>query len=86
MAGLRAEEVEVSFPGALSGRSADTYRWRFPDGESHAEGDVRAAAVSGGIAASGTARALLVSHEMIGRMVLRNILNVATETPKELRT
>lgn len=76
MAGLRAEEVEVAFPGALSLRSADKYRWRFPDGESYADGDVRAASALRVIAAAGTARPLLVSHEMIGRMLLRHLLDV----------
>jgi broad specificity phosphatase PhoE len=84
MAGLRAEEVEVAFPGALSRRSADTYRWRFPGGESHAHGDVRAAAVPGAIATPGTARPLPVSYEMIGRMVVRNTFDVATEALREI--
>ena len=43
MAGLRADEVEAAFPGELSRRAADKYRWRFPGdgGESYADGDVR---------------------------------------------
>ncbi len=43
MAGLRAEEIEAAFPGALSRRAANKYAWRFPDGESYADGDARAA-------------------------------------------
>ena len=43
MAGLRAEEIEAAFPGEMSRRAAaNKYRWRFPDGESYADGDVRA--------------------------------------------
>ena len=76
MAGLRAEEIEEAFPGALSRRAADKYGWRFPDGESYADGDARAAAALRVIAARGAVRPLLVSHEMIGRMLLRNLLDL----------
>ena len=76
MAGLEAEQVEAAFPGELSRRAEDKYRWRFPDGESYADGDVRAHAALDVIAGSGAARPLLVSHEMIGRMLLRNLLDV----------
>jgi len=76
MAGLGAEEIERAFPGAMSRRAADKYRWRFPDGESYADGDVRVARTLGVLAASGTARPLIVSHEMIGRMLVRNLLDL----------
>jgi broad specificity phosphatase PhoE len=77
MAGLRAEEIEATFPGALSRRAADKYGWRFPDGESYADGDTRAAAALRVIAARGSDRPLVVSHEMIGRMLLRNLLDLS---------
>jgi broad specificity phosphatase PhoE len=76
MAGLRVEEVKVAFPDAMSRRSTDKYRGRFPAGESYADGDIRAGAALRLIAASGATRPLLVSHEMIGRMLLRNLLDV----------
>jgi probable phosphoglycerate mutase len=79
MAGLRADEVEAAFPGALARRAADKYHWRYPEGESYADGDVRAAAALRVVAGSGSARPLLVSHEMIGRMLLRNLLDLAPE-------
>ena len=81
MAGLRAEEVETAFPGELSRRAADKYRWRFPGGggESDEEGDVRAAQALVVISASGAARPLVVSHEMIGRMLLRNLLDLSPQ-------
>ena len=77
MAGLRGEEIEATFPGALSRRAADKYGWRFPDGESYADGDTRAAAALHVIAARGSVRPLIVSHEMIGRMLLRNLLDLS---------
>lgn len=79
MAGLSGEEIEAAFPGEMSRRVADKYRWRFPDGESYAEGDVRAAHALRVVGESGTARPLLVSHEMIGRMLLRNLLDLAPD-------
>jgi probable phosphoglycerate mutase len=77
MAGLNREEIEASFPGELSRRAADKYHWQFPEGESYADGDVRAAASLRVVAAAGVARPLVVSHEMIGRMLLRNLLDLA---------
>lgn len=77
MAGLNSDEIETSFPGEMSRRAADKYRWQFPDGESYADGDVRAAAALRVIEAVGTVRPLVVSHEMIGRMLLRNLLDLA---------
>jgi probable phosphoglycerate mutase len=79
MAGLRGDEVETAFPGAMARRAEDKYRWRFPEGESYADGDVRAAAALAMIAASGAARPLVVSHEMMGRMLLRNLLGTSLE-------
>jgi len=76
MAGLTGDEIERSFPSETSRRAADKYRWQFPGGESYAEGDVRAAAALRVIAAAGAARPLVVSHEMIGRMLLRNLLDL----------
>ena len=77
MAGLNRDEIEASFPGEMSRRAADKYRWQFPDGESYAEGDVRAAAALRVVASAGAGRPLVVSHEMIGRMLLRNLLDLA---------
>jgi broad specificity phosphatase PhoE len=80
MAGLNGGEIESTFPGEMSRRATDKYRWRFPDGESYADGDVRAATALRLVGGSGAVRPLLVSHEMIGRMLLRNLLDL---TPDE---
>jgi broad specificity phosphatase PhoE len=76
MAGLTNDEIDAAFPCEMSRRAADKYRWQFPDGESYAEGDVRAAAALRVVAAAGVVRPLVVSHEMIGRMLLRNLLDI----------
>ena len=79
MAGLTSSEIERDFPGEMARRAADKYEWCFPGGESYAEVDRRAAVALWRIARHGVLRPLLVSHEMIGRMLLRNLLQVDPE-------
>jgi len=74
MAGMTAADVERLFPGELCRRASNKYRWRFPGGESYADGDLRADIALARVARSGARRPLIVSHEMIGRMLLRNLL------------
>ena len=79
MAGLTSSEIERDFPGEMARRAADKYGWCFPGGESYAEVDRRAAVALYRVATYGVLRPLLVSHEMIGRMLLRNLLEVDPE-------
>ncbi|HXN59949.1 MAG TPA: histidine phosphatase family protein [Acidimicrobiales bacterium] len=79
MAGMTNEEIERAFPGQLTRRSRDAYQWRFPKGESYADADLRAASALREIAQSGSARPLIVTHEMIGRMLLRNLLDLGPQ-------
>lgn len=74
MAGLTTRQANIQFPGALDQRASEKYSWRFPGGESYADADVRAAVALGRIARTGSRRPLIVSHEMIGRVLLRNLL------------
>ncbi|MDQ0645722.1 histidine phosphatase family protein [Microbacterium murale] len=69
MAGMTRVEIEDAFPGAREARAENRYGWAFPGGESYAEarGRARAALSSCGWAADGLP--LLVTHEMIGRML-----------------
>jgi broad specificity phosphatase PhoE len=83
MAGMTNEEIERAFPGELARRSRDKYEWRFPNGESYADADLRAASALRQVAESGSSRPLIVTHEMIARMLLRNLL---TLEPKEALT
>lgn len=80
MAGLTAAEIEQAFPGEMDRRAADRYEWRFPGGESYADADRRAAVALGRVAAAGGRRPLIVSHEMIGRMLLRNLIGADRAT------
>lgn len=79
MAGLTNAEIEVKYPGQLAERSRTRYAWRFPGGESYADVDRRAAAALTSIAARSARRPLVVSHEMIGRMLVRNLCGVAVD-------
>jgi broad specificity phosphatase PhoE len=85
MAGLTNAEVEQRYPGELARRSSDHYHWRFPAGESYEDADRRAAIALQKVAATGIVRPLLVSHEMIGRMLLRNLLDLDPAVALETR-
>lgn len=80
MAGLTDEQIERQFPGAFERRVRDKFNWRFPGGESYADVDVRAAAALKTIAETGVRRPLLVSHEMIGRMLLKQLQHLDPPT------
>ena len=70
-AGLTNADIEALHPTAARSRAQDKYHWRFPNGESYADADRRAATALRTIT---TQNSLIVSHEMIGRMLLRNLL------------
>ncbi|MDR6175553.1 broad specificity phosphatase PhoE [Nocardioides zeae] len=71
--GLTNAEIEELFPGLAERRRADKYRFRFPGGESYADADVRARRSWGAVHG---ARPLIVTHEMVGRMLIRNLLGI----------
>jgi broad specificity phosphatase PhoE len=74
--GLVDEQIDARYPGERQRRAADKYRWRFPGGESYADADVRAARALDQVGRSPSTRPLIVSHEMIGRMVQRHLLGL----------
>lgn len=69
LAGMTWDEIDVVYPTAREERAANRYGWAFPGGESYAQARSRArkALSSCGWASEGIP--LLVSHEMIGRML-----------------
>ncbi|MER7248464.1 histidine phosphatase family protein [Kribbella sp. NPDC000426] len=71
--GLTSLEIDAGWPGQRGVRERDKYEFRFPSGESYADGDVRAGRALAEVARRGVRRPLLVSHEMIGRMLLRQL-------------
>ena len=74
--GLVDEQVDAQFPGERERRAADKYRWRFPGGESYADADVRAASALRQVGRKPAKRPLIVSHEMLGRMLQRHLLDL----------
>jgi broad specificity phosphatase PhoE len=75
--GLTDEEIDARFPGERERRAADKYAWRFPGGESYADADVRVARALGEVTGG---RPLLVTHEMVGRMLQRHLLGLDPAT------
>jgi probable phosphoglycerate mutase len=76
-AGLTNAEIEAAHPGELARRGRDKYRWRFPGGESYEDADRRAGRALELVAASGSTRPVLVTHEMLARMLLRRLLDLS---------
>ncbi|MFI6673791.1 histidine phosphatase family protein [Kribbella sp. NPDC050470] len=71
--GLTNAEVEAGWPGQLAVRQREKYGYRFPGGESYADADLRAGHALAEIARSRARRPLVVSHEMLGRMLLKQL-------------
>lgn len=82
-AGLTDAQIEARSPGEWFDRAGDKYGWRFPGGESYADADDRALLALEKIAADPARCPLIVTHEMIGRMLLRRLLGL---TPQEALT
>lgn len=78
-AGLTNADIAQQHPTAARERAMDKYHWRFPNGESYANANHRANRALQ-VIANLAHKPLIVSHEMIGRMLLRNLL---AETPNE---
>jgi len=73
LSGLTRAEIAAARPGQAEARVRDKYFYRFPGGESYADADARAGRALARVARSGARAPLLVSHEMIGRMLLKNL-------------
>ncbi|MBT2475466.1 histidine phosphatase family protein [Microbacterium sp. ISL-103] len=85
MAGLTWDEVDDRYPSARDSRADNRYGWAFPGGESYAQARSRArrALSACGWAAEGTP--LLVSHEMLGRMLRAELRGLDATAALSLR-
>ncbi|MFS0912542.1 histidine phosphatase family protein [Microbacterium sp. 179-I 3D2 NHS] len=85
LAGMTWAEIDEAHPGHREERAANRYGWAFPGGESYAEarGRARRALSSCGWASAGTP--LLVSHEMIGRMLRAELRGLDATSALALR-
>jgi broad specificity phosphatase PhoE len=75
-AGLADDDINARYPDQWRQRRMDTYHWRFPGGESYADADIRAGEALARIGGQPARRPLVVSHEMIGRMLQRHLLGL----------
>lgn len=85
LAGMTWDEIDHEYPTAREERAANRYGWAFPGGESYAQARSRArkALSSCGWASEGTP--LLVSHEMIGRMLRAELRGLDASNALALR-
>ncbi|GAA3256872.1 histidine phosphatase family protein [Dactylosporangium siamense] len=74
--GLIDDQIDTQFPGERQRRAADKYHWQFPGGESYADAATRAASALHRIGHQPARRPLIVSHEMIGRMLQLHLLGL----------
>ncbi|MGN7947939.1 histidine phosphatase family protein [Microbacterium sp. 22215] len=85
MAGLTWDEVDQRFPSARADRAANRYGWAFPGGESYAQARARArrALSACGWASGGVP--VLVTHEMLGRMLRADLRRLDPAAALSLR-
>ncbi|WP_309102099.1 histidine phosphatase family protein [Microbacterium sp.] len=85
MAGMTWDEIDLAFPGAREERAANRYGWAFPGGESYAQARGRARKALSSCGWSSTGAPLLVSHEMIGRMLRAELRGLSPAQALALR-
>jgi broad specificity phosphatase PhoE len=76
--GLTNPEIESRWPVECAARELDRYGFRVPGGESYADVDLRAGRALAVVAAAGVLRPLLVSHESIGKMLLKHLCRLSS--------
>jgi broad specificity phosphatase PhoE len=74
--GLTDAEIDARYPGQLAGRATAKYTWRFPNGESYADAYQRADRALAIVLDGSGAQPVLITHEMIGRMLRARLLGL----------
>ncbi|MFC9689595.1 histidine phosphatase family protein [Kribbella sp. NPDC056951] len=74
--GLTSAEIDARWPEERAARALSKYTYPFPGGESYADADLRIAQVLAGIEVRG---ALIVSHEMVGRLLVRRLAGLEVD-------
>lgn len=74
--GLTSIEIDARWPDERAARAMSKYTYRFPGGESYADADVRIAQV---LASIDVESALIVSHEMVGRLLVRRLAGLGVD-------
>jgi probable phosphoglycerate mutase len=85
MAGMTWAEIDAAFPGAREARAENRYGWAFPGGESYAVARARARRALDSCRWEATGVPLVVSHEMIGRMLRAEVRHLSHDQALALR-
>lgn len=85
MAGLTWDEIDSRFPNAREERAANRYGWAFPGGESYAQARARARCALSSCGWASVGVPVLVTHEMIGRMLRADLRGLDAATALSLR-
>lgn len=85
LAGMTWEEIDEVYPTVREDRAANRYGWAFPGGESYAQARARARKALSNCGWATTGTPLLVSHEMIGRMLRAELRGLDASNALALR-
>lgn len=85
MAGMTWDEIDRRYPGARADRAANRYGWAFPGGESYAQARERARRALSSCGWASTGVPLLVSHEMLGRLLRADLRGLDAASALSLR-
>ncbi|MFK3679280.1 histidine phosphatase family protein [Microbacterium sp. NPDC090218] len=85
LAGMTWEQIDEAYPTAREERAANRYGWAFPGGESYAQARARARKALSTCGWASTGVPLLVSHEMIGRMLRAELRGLDASNALALR-
>jgi probable phosphoglycerate mutase len=78
-AGLTTSQITERFPNEWAARMSHKYDWRFPGGESYCDARGRADTALREVLEHGMRRPLLVTHEMICRVLLMALLDLTPD-------
>ncbi|GAB3599517.1 histidine phosphatase family protein [Microbacterium tumbae] len=85
LAGLTWAQIEQAHPGIREQRAENRYGWAFPGGESYAQARLRARRALSECGWQADGLPLLVSHEMIGRMLRAELRGLGAGEALSLR-
>jgi probable phosphoglycerate mutase len=77
--GLTNKEIKETFPGQIQARKKDKLNYRIPKGESYMDVRLRSKKALDIIKNITDKNILIVSHEMIGRTIIANLVDMAND-------
>lgn len=85
LAGLTWEQIDEEHPTVREERASNRFGWAFPGGESYAQARVRARKALSSCGWASTGAPLLITHEMIGRMLRAQLRGLSATDALALR-